>query len=277
MAGPGEHGGAALADRIEVRVQRVGELRLDLDVADLAGAVARLQVVDFGRVRVERVVVDEHRIALDRARNVGAHALRIGVHLPDLLDHRRRRVGQMDRVAEALAHLLVAVEARAGAANVVSSGCGSTSTSAPKKLLKRRTTSRDELEVRDLILADRHEARVVHRDVGGLQQRIAEEADRRQVLVLQVLLLLLVGRHALEPRHRHDHRQQQVQLGVLGHERLDEERALLRIEARRRSSRRRCRRRTSSAGSCRRSRSSARASRRRSRSSRTAPAAAPSC
>ena len=88
-----------------------------------------------------------------------------------------------------------------------------------------------QLEVRHLILADRHELRVVHRDVGRLQQRIAEEPDRRQILVLQLLLLLLVGRHALEPRHRHDHRQQQVQLGVLGHERLDEERALLGIEA----------------------------------------------
>ena len=113
--------------------------------------------------------------------------------------------------------------------NVVTSGCGSTSTS-PKKLLKRRTDLARELEVRDLIVADRHEPRVVHRDVRGLQQRIAEKADRRQVLVLQRFLLLLVGRHPLEPRHRHDHRQQQIQLGVLRHERLGEERALLRIE-----------------------------------------------
>ena len=46
----------------------------------LPGAIARLQVVDFGRVRVERVVIDEHRIAFDGARDVGADALRIGVH-----------------------------------------------------------------------------------------------------------------------------------------------------------------------------------------------------
>ena len=63
---------------------------------------------------------------------------------------------------------------------------------------------------------------------------------------------------------------------MLGHERLNEERALLGIEARRRSSRRRsrsaCRRQLARVGV---SRSSARASRRRSRSSRTAPAAAP--
>ena len=86
-------------------------------------------------------------------------------------------------------------------------------------------------------------------DVGRLQQRIAEEPDARQVLLGELLDLLLVGRHALEPRNRRDHLQQQVQLGVLGHERLDEHRALLRIDARRRSSRRRCRAR------CRRCRS----------------------
>ena len=114
--------------------------------------------------------------------------------------------------------------------NVVSSGWGSTSTS-PKKLLKRRTAFARQLEVRDLIFADRNALRVVHGDVGGLQQRVAEKPDRRQILVLEVVLLLLVGRHALEPGHRHDHRQQQVQLGVLGHERLDEKRALLGIEA----------------------------------------------
>src|SRR5262245_53806524 len=59
-----EHGGPPRANRIEARVQRGGELHLDLDVADLAGAVPRLQILDLRLVRVERVVVDEHRIAL---------------------------------------------------------------------------------------------------------------------------------------------------------------------------------------------------------------------
>jgi len=84
--------------------------------------------------------------------------------------------------------------------------------------------------VGDLVIAYRHEARVVDGDVGGLEQRIPEKADRRQIFILQVLLLLFVGRDPLEPRHRDDHRQQQIELGVLRHERLDEERALLRIE-----------------------------------------------
>ena len=46
-----EHLGAARADRIEIGVQRLRQLGLDLDVADLAGAVALLQIVDFRRVR----------------------------------------------------------------------------------------------------------------------------------------------------------------------------------------------------------------------------------
>ena len=78
--------------------------------------------------------------------------------------------------------------------------------------------------MRDLVLAHRHVRRPVDQDVGALQQRIAEEAVRREVFFLELLLLILVGRHALQPAERRDHRQQQVQLGVLGHARLDEDR-----------------------------------------------------
>src|SRR5262245_39123397 len=73
---------AALADGLEQRIDRVGELGLDLDVAHRAFTVAGLEVVDFGAVRIERVVIDEHGIALDRARNVSPHTLRVGIHLP---------------------------------------------------------------------------------------------------------------------------------------------------------------------------------------------------
>ena len=53
----------------------------------------------------------------------------------------------------------------------------------------------------------------------------------RQVALGELLDLLLVGRHALEPRNRRDHLQQQVQLGVLGHHRLHEDRAPLGVDA----------------------------------------------
>jgi len=77
----------------------------------------------------------------------------------------------------------------------------------------------------------RHGVGVVDDHVGRLQQRIAEEAVGGEVAIGDLLLLLLVGRDALEPRRRRDHRQQQVQLGVLRHQRLDEQRALLRVDA----------------------------------------------
>ncbi len=87
------------------------------------------------------------------------------------------------------------------------------------------------LHVRHLVLAHRHEAPAIEQDVGALQQRVAEEAVGGEVLFLELLLLILVGRHALEPAERRDHRQQQMQLGVLGHVRLDEQRRDAGIEA----------------------------------------------
>ena len=227
VAGPRQRLLPALADRIEQGVDRDGQLGLDLDVADLAGAIPRLEVLDFVLVRVERVVVHEHRIALDRAGNVGPDALRIRVHLPHLVLHRLRVVRQVDGVVVALAHLPV-VEA-----------------GQPRRRRQQRLRLDQvrrieiveaahhfarQLEVRHLVVADRHPMCVVDGDVRGLQQRIAEEADARQIAVAQLLDLLLVRRHALEPRDRRHHLEQEVQLGVLGHERLDEERALLGVE-----------------------------------------------
>ncbi len=89
-----------------------------------------------------------------------------------------------------------------------------------------------DLHVRHLVLAHRHERRPVQQDVRGLQQRVAEEAVGGQVLFLELGLLVLVARHALEPAERRDHRQQQVQLGVLGHLRLHEQRGDAGVEAR---------------------------------------------
>ena len=186
-----------------------------------------------------------------------------------LLLHLVGGVGQVDRVAVALAHLLVAVEPRQPRRTCVSSGCGSTSTS-PEEIVEAADDLARQLQVRDLILADRHEARVVDGDVGRLQQRIAEEADRRQVLVLQrspAAPCRSARARATAPARPST---------AAGTARRARARATgrrtcsSRDRARRQSSRRRCRRRTTSAGWCRRSRWSARASRRRSRSSRTA-------
>ena len=64
-------------------------------------------------------------------------------------------------------------------------------------------------------------------------KRISEKTVRAQIFVLQILALLLVAGHTFQPAQRRDHAEQQVQLGVLRHVRLDEQRAALGIEARR--------------------------------------------
>jgi hypothetical protein len=79
------------------------------------------------------------------------------------------------------------------------------------------------LDMRHLVLAHRHLAGLVDEDVGALQQRIAEEAVGGEILLLELFLLILVARHPLQPAERRDHGQQQVQLRVLRHPRLDEQ------------------------------------------------------
>src|SRR5688500_7080798 len=55
----------AFAHRFERGVQRLRQLVLDFDVADLAGAVARFEIINFRGIRIEHVVVQEHGIAFD--------------------------------------------------------------------------------------------------------------------------------------------------------------------------------------------------------------------
>ena len=88
-----------------------------------------------------------------------------------------------------------------------------------------------DFDVCDLVLADRHVLGPVHQDVGALQQRVTQEAVGAEVLVLQLLDLVLVGRHPLEPGNRRDHRKDQVQLRVFRNARLDEDRAGARVQA----------------------------------------------
>ena len=86
--------------------------------------------------------------------------------------------------------------------------------------------------MRHLVFAHGNKIGLVDQDVGGLQQRIAEKAVGAQIFFRDVLALLFVGRYALQPAQRRDHRKQQVQFGVLRHMRLDEHGAAFGIESR---------------------------------------------
>ena len=173
-------------------------------------------------------MVDEHRVALDGARDVGANPLRIRVHPHHLLPHRLRVVRQADGVVVALAHLPVVEPRQPRKAGQQGLRLGEQLAEEPVEAPHHLAI---ELEVRDLVVPHRHVVRLVDDDVGALQQRIAEKAEGRQVLLGELRDLLLVGRHPFEPGNRHHHLQQQVELGVLGHLRLDEQRAPLGVDA----------------------------------------------
>src|SRR3990167_1255476 len=102
---------APLADGCEEALQGLVQALLDLDVADLPGAVASLEVLDLRGVVVEGVVIDEDGVALDPPGIRGADAAGVGVHALDLQPHGLRLVGEVDGVVEALAHLRAPVGA----------------------------------------------------------------------------------------------------------------------------------------------------------------------
>ena len=87
-----------------------------------------------------------------------------------------------------------------------------------------------ELEMRKLILADRHGISTHDRDVAKLHQRIAQKSVGGD-LAAQLFDLVLEGRHALQPRDRNDHRKQHLQPADLRNVRLDVDRAARRVDA----------------------------------------------
>ena len=184
--------------------------------------------------RREGLVQVEHGTDVGVA-GVGAPlARRVGEHRLQLLLHRLRVVLQVDRVAVRLRHL-----AAVGPRDAL--GLGEQRLRLREDLAVQVVEAAHDLprdlDVGRLVLAHRDRVGLVDDDVGGLQQRVAEEAVGREVLPLDVLLLLLVGRDALQPGHRHDHREQQVQLRVLRHQALDEQRSSARGRGRRPASR----------------------------------------
>ena len=220
--------GAALADRREERLERGDQLPLDLDVADLAGPVPLLQVVDLGGVGVEGVVVLEDRVALDVAGVGGPEAGRVGVHAAHLPLDLLGRVGEHDGVVEALAHLRLAVDADQGR-DVADQRVGDGKHLAVEVVEAAGDLAGD-FQVGRLVLADRDEVAAHDQDVGRLEDRVAEQAVRGG-LELEVADDVFEGGSALEPGHRDQHAEQQVQLAGLGDERLEVDRAALGVDA----------------------------------------------
>src|SRR3954469_17996350 len=219
----------ARADRLEMRIQRFGKLGLHLDVAYLAGAIPLFQIVDLRLVGIESVVVREHRIAFDRPGDVCPHPLGVGVHLHDLLAHGFGIVRQIDRIAVALRHLAIVESRETRKFGQQRFGFDE---QLPVEVVKAANDLATQFEVSDLVFSNGDELGVIDDDVRRLQQRIAEETQRREILLGELLHLLLVGRHPFQPRDRNRHREQQEQLRMLRDERLNEQRRPFRIDSR---------------------------------------------
>ena len=63
-----------------------------------------------------------------------------------------------------------------------------------------------QFDMRHLIFTDRDMLGVIHQNIGRLQQRIAQETIGRQIFMRQLFLLVLVGRHTLQPAQWRHHR-----------------------------------------------------------------------
>ena len=202
---------------------------LDLDITHRAGPIARLELRDFTLVRIELVEVGEDRVAFHRAGDVGADAVRIGVHAVHPLAHRGRVVAEEDRVAQRLAHFGLAIGARQRVPfhEVVGHG----KQLAVLVIEATRDLARD-LDVRLVVLAHRHQMRLRQEDVGGLEHRIAQQPERDRLLVHQRgARHLLDARQPRQPRHGHEIAQEQRQLIRLMDRRLEEDRGDRRVDA----------------------------------------------
>ena len=82
-----------------------------------------------------------------------------------------------------------------------------------------------------LIVAYGNELRLIDEDVRGHQQRVAKEAEVRQILAGEVFLLLFVSGHTFQPAERGNHAQQQIEFGLLQHLALQKQHTFRGIES----------------------------------------------
>ena len=180
----------------------------------------------------EGVEVDEYGVVLDVARVLRADVQRVGVHRHDLLAYLLRLFGEVDAVAERLAHLRLAVGAGQAQAGLI---VGEHDVRLGERLAVDGVEFMDDFaalfEHRRLILADGDDGRAEGRDVRRLAYRVAEEADWDARLEVAHLDFRLDGRVALDARDRDEVHVVEGQLRQLRYHRLDEDGRFLRVDA----------------------------------------------
>lgn len=231
----------ALPDRAKLFLHHAVQEFLHGDVAEAAALIVFFQFVEVRVVRevlgelfvpAEGVEVGEDGVAFHMARITLLKMGRVGVHRHDLLPDGFLVVREVDAVAERLAHLGFAIDARKAEAGAVGW---------QHDLRLHQCLAVDFVEFPDdlaallehrlLVLAHRHGGRPEGRDVRRLADRVAEEAHRDAGLEVPLLDLRLDGRIALDAGHRDEVHVVEGQLGQFRHHGLDEDAGFFRVDA----------------------------------------------
>ena len=174
-------------------------------------------------------MVGEDGVAFDVAGFGAFEPRRVGEHGHDFFGHGRFVVGKVDSVAEALAHLGLAIGAGESAKLAIETiGQGQ---DFAIKLVKALHDFAGLLNHRALIVADRDKMRAESRDVGDLGNGVAEKAHAHIVAHALLPHLVFHGRVAFEAREGDEVEVVNRQFSDLRYERLNYEGAELRVEA----------------------------------------------
>ena len=215
-------------DRSEGFDHRIGETPLAVEAPPPSRPALEIHFGDGVR-RGEFLVVRKDIAERGGAGVLPGNPRRIGGRRPELFPDLLRRVEHPDRVAQALRHLGVAVEAH----DPLGGGQQRLRLRKPGRIgrVRRVPAPGDfprQLEVLYLVLAHRHRGGVVQEDVRRLEDGIAEQAGRN---ALESFGLIFELGHALELTERRHRGQEPVELRVLGHRRLNEQNRAVRVDA----------------------------------------------
>ena len=231
-------------DRLQRCLKNAVQELLDLHVAKTAAAVVILELIQicivrkklFKMLRLNKgIQIRKDRIAFDLSGILDPEMIRIREHAHDLLLDVIRLLGQVDAVAERLAHLLLAVcSGKAhGCLILRKQNLGLHKDLTVVRMIEAADDFSRLLNHRLLILACRNRGRLERRDVRCLRNRIGEEADRNAAAEAAHAKLRFHRRVSLKSCNRHQIGIIEGQLRQLRDLRLNQNRRLLRINSRR--------------------------------------------
>ena len=234
---------ATLADGFQAVVQHLHQELLALHVAQSAPAVVVLHLVqvlivgpEIGKVVVgsEGIQIGEHHVAFHVSGVFHLQVGRVGIGRLHLFLHLFLRVAQVDAVAQALAHLRIAVGSRQTQAHLIG---GQHNLRLHKhwsiNLIEAAHDFAALLQHRLLVLACRHSGGLAERDVGSLRNGIGEEAHGHALAEVAHLQFRLHRRIALQASHVHQIHIVDSQFRQFRNHRLYEHRHLRGVESHR--------------------------------------------